>query len=319
MKKLLCIVTVFTLVAVCILCTACGPVKQAEIYDFTKGYFEGNEQASSVTINLDDYVSARGKSVTYCASSANTDVASVELDGSKLTVTMLKGEGESVISVEVNSRGRKAVSLSFTVTATQYKRVACIGDSLTYGHSWHNQSYPVYLQELLGDGVDVQNFGVNGSAVTNRSDNTYKLKYDTLPEYSNSLRYDADIVVIMLGSNDGWDWTGAESTFVEEYEKLIESYFDRGAQQVILLTSPPALEGNFFNIPNDVIVSQVYPKQQQVAELCGVPIIDVHKVFNAHQDMQSLYRLPVSSDGVHLSVAGAQLVANLVADFVVTL
>lgn len=192
----------------------------------------------------------------------------------------------------------------------KYTRVACVGDSLTYGHTWHDQSYPVYLQELLGDDVEVRNFGVNGSAVTNRSESTYTLKYDTLQEYTDSINFAPEVVVIMLGTNDGYNWTGSKPTFVEEYKKLIDSYFEAGAEQVVLLTSPPTLDGNAFNLPNGVIRDEVCPRQREVAAEYGLPLVDVRKAFEAQEDMESLFR---PGDGVHFSVKGAKFVAEIVA------
>ena len=80
-------------------------------------------------------------------------------------------------------------------------KVACIGDSITYGHgikNWPKNNYPVLLQELLGDGYHVQSFGVSGRAVQDNSDQPYR----ALPHYEESLAYDADYVVFMMGSND---------------------------------------------------------------------------------------------------------------------
>ncbi|MBQ0024637.1 MAG: hypothetical protein KBT00_02795, partial [Bacteroidales bacterium] len=45
-------------------------------------------------------------------------------------------------------------------------KVACIGDSVTYGYGLENRdndSYPAQLQKLLGNGYDVRNFGHNGA------------------------------------------------------------------------------------------------------------------------------------------------------------
>ena len=52
-------------------------------------------------------------------------------------------------------------------------KVACIGDSITYGHgikNWPKNNYPAILQQLLGDGYHVQNFGVSGQEVQDNSD-----------------------------------------------------------------------------------------------------------------------------------------------------
>ena len=81
-------------------------------------------------------------------------------------------------------------------------------------------------------GSEVQNFGVNGAAVTNRSDPSFKLKYDTLDEYRQSLAFSPDIVLVMLGSNDGYAWQGSEATYAAEYEKLVDAYKENGAKEV---------------------------------------------------------------------------------------
>ena len=47
---------------------------------------------------------------------------------------------------------------------TSKLKIACVGDSLTYGYGATEEiySYPVYLQEMLGYGYAVRNFGVDG-------------------------------------------------------------------------------------------------------------------------------------------------------------
>lgn len=320
LKKITTLTLLFiTFVATCALVVACQTTKATQIgtiEDITKGYFAGNGDASSVTINLDDYVNANGSAVTYSAKSDNEDVATVFVQGSELTATLEGAEGKATITVAVFSDGKKSFSIDFTLTANVYRRVACIGDSLTYGHSWHNQSYPVYLQEFLGDEIEVRNFGVNGSAVTNRNESNYKLKYDTLQEYADSLEFQPDVVVIMLGSNDGFNWTGSAPTFEEEYAKLINSYLDNGVKQIVMLTSPPTLDKNAFNISNDVLKAEVCPRQRAIAEQFGLPLVDARQAFEALSSYDNLFR---PGDGVHFSVEGAQFVAQLVADMLITL
>lgn len=316
MKKILCFVAVCILLVTFSACSSNNAKQIGEIDDITKGYFVGLESESNVEINLDDYVAANGTTVTYAAESDNEDIATAYVQGSTLTATLKGAEGTAFITISVYSNGKKAFLLSFALTANKYEKVACIGDSLTYGHTWHNQSYPVYLQETLGDGVEVQNFGVNGSAVTDRNESNYKLKYDTLQEYRSSLAFEPDVVVIMLGSNDGYNWTGSEPTFEEEYAKLINSYVDNGAKQVVLLTSPPTMESNAFNISDEIIKTQVCPHQREIANQFGLPLVEIREAFDARDDVASLFR---PGDGVHFSVEGAQFVAQLVADTLIRL
>lgn len=47
------------------------------------------------------------------------------------------------------------------------KKIACIGDSITWGFTLLNpwkQSYPALLQERLGTEYEVRNFGYNDAA-----------------------------------------------------------------------------------------------------------------------------------------------------------
>lgn len=44
-------------------------------------------------------------------------------------------------------------------------RVACVGDSITYGHgvgNWPKNNYPAVLSALLGGGLSCQEFWVSG-------------------------------------------------------------------------------------------------------------------------------------------------------------
>ena len=89
-------------------------------------------------------------------------------------------------------------------------KVACVGDSTTYGHgisNWPKNNYPTVLQNLLGDGYHVNNYGVSSFAVQESADRSYR----TLPHYQECLNYDADYVVFMMGSNDSKpeNWKGA--------------------------------------------------------------------------------------------------------------
>ena len=47
-------------------------------------------------------------------------------------------------------------------------KIACAGDSTTYGHGisgWPQNNYPTVLQKLLGESYHVNNYGVSSFAV----------------------------------------------------------------------------------------------------------------------------------------------------------
>lgn len=88
-------------------------------------------------------------------------------------------------------------------------KIAFIGDSNTYGYGLSDpktQSYPAQLGKMLGSGYEVGNFGQSGSYAL-PADNQYNVKdaslcYKNTTVYRNSLKFNADVVVIMLGTND---------------------------------------------------------------------------------------------------------------------
>lgn len=289
------------------------PEKLADIADRTKGYF--GESHSSVSIPLSEYVNANGCEVTYEATSSDPTVASVKVENGVLTATLLKRKGSSDIRVSVKSGDTEAFTLGFTLTAKSYRDIACVGDSLTYGHAWPTEAYPVYLQQAMGNDFKIGNFGLNGASITGLNPTLY-IKYSEEQEYTDSIDFDADVVVLMLGTNDAKGWDEAADIFKEQYIDLIESYQEKNPDsKIILVTAPPTLENNKFGIPNDTIRDQVCPIQREVAEELGLPLIDLRQVMEDYEGgYGSLIRADAATDGVHLTVEGATLLAQLIQD-----
>src|SRR6185312_2684371 len=86
-------------------------------------------------------------------------------------------------------------------------KVACIGNSVTYGYGLQNRkqdNYPAKLQGLLGNKFEVKNYGHSGATLLKRGHNPY---YKT-PEFSSVLAFKPNIVIIHLGLNDTDPRTG---------------------------------------------------------------------------------------------------------------
>ena len=70
--------------------------------------------------------------------------------------------------------GLLAVSfLQLSSGAEKGVKVACVGDSITYGAGIKDRkknSYPAQLQSLLGEGYQVRNFGNSGSTLLKKGD-----------------------------------------------------------------------------------------------------------------------------------------------------
>lgn len=185
-------------------------------------------------------------------------------------------------------------------------KVACVGDSITYGHGikdWENNNYPVVLQGLLGDEYHVRSFGVSGRAVQDDSDQPYT----ALEFYDQSLEYDADIVVFMMGSNDSKpeNWHG-EDAYREALCSLLDSYGDAR----IILCTPPAC---FFvdDEPGTTTSHDLQPAvAEEIAQIVrdvaaerGYVLVDIYELTAANQQW-------FEADGVHPNNEGAAAIAN---------
>ncbi len=63
--------------------------------------------------------------------------------------------------------------LSTVPLLTAKTKIACVGDSITFGSGIPNReklSYPAQLSALLGDDYEVRNFGVSGATMLENGD-----------------------------------------------------------------------------------------------------------------------------------------------------
>lgn len=107
-------------------------------------------------------------------------------------------------------------------------RIACVGDSITYGActtSPSNYSYPHRLQQLLGPEYEVVNLGVSGACMQRNAN----FSYWTTSKFQTFISERWDVVIVMLGTNDAkdnssggpdnWPHTCTTGTFTTEGHK----------------------------------------------------------------------------------------------------
>ncbi|RDC57917.1 sialate O-acetylesterase [Pedobacter chinensis] len=109
-------------------------------------------------------------------------------------------------------------------SAAQPLKIACIGNSVTFGYGLTNpsQSYPSVLQNLLGEKYVVRNFGFSGATLLKNGHNPY---YKT-KAFSEALNFTPDIAIIDLGLNDTdpRNWPNYRDDFEADYAWLIDSF-----------------------------------------------------------------------------------------------
>lgn len=122
--------------------------------------------------------------------------------------------------------GILSIFLAFALMGqAQRIKVACVGNSVTYGYGIENREtncYPAQLQQMLGDAYEVENFGHSGATLLNKG---YR-PYTQQEAYQKALRFAGDYVIIHLGLNDTDPraWPNYRDDFVRDYLSLIESF-----------------------------------------------------------------------------------------------
>ena len=211
-----------------------------------------------------------------------------------------------------------AVSSAMVASAFAAGKVACVGNSITYGYgieSWPDQtSYPHHLQGMLrGDAPSdtVENFGVSGLTVRKDDQASYWKGYRFAP----AIEFAADTVIIELGTNDSKAYTSwntpeqdaaVDSAITADFEALIDTFQVKSKPHVFICLAP-YVNNVEWNILDTSVVKRVNPAILQAGLEKGVNVIDLHSRFSALEN-PSWYL----EDMVHPSVEGAKHLAEIV-------
>jgi lysophospholipase L1-like esterase len=171
-------------------------------------------------------------------------------------------------------------------------RVACVGDSIT-----SDTKYTDDLSSMLGESYTVENFGVGRTTVSLQ----FNKPYMNQPAFQEAQRFNPDIVVIMLGTNDAYLSQEQRNNFVNDYKTLINSFYSLPSNPKVYIVVPPPVFNNTMGLPAEVLDNDVIPLVNQTATDLGLPTIDVHTpLLDNPEDFQ---------DGVHPNIGGSQVIA----------
>lgn len=204
--------------------------------------------------------------------------------------------------------------LSVVVVAKPTK-VACVGNSITFGSGVVNpskNSYPAQLGYALGTDYEVSNFGV--SATTLMSGGNYP--YVSTPQYKTSLEYNPDIVLIKLGTNDSktFNRDKIKDNYKRDYQTLIDSYKALSSKPRIILIKPVpcfVAEGDFAGA-NKVYESLIIPAINELAYENQLEVVDMYHA------LDNKWNETLMPDKLHPSSLGATIMAQRIAEQVLT-
>lgn len=201
----------------------------------------------------------------------------------------------------------ETVPLKAKQTVPQIQKVACVGNSITYGAGVENRQqncYPAVLGRMLGPRYDVRNFGRSGATLLSRGHNPY-IKTE---EYAAALAFAPDIAVIHLGINDTdpRNWPNYRDSFIPDYAALIDSFRKANpkCRVYICLMTPISHRHSRFKSGTRLWHSQIQDAIRIVAKSQDTPLIDLHS---------ALYGRPeLIPDTVHPNAEGAEILAQTI-------
>lgn len=203
-----------------------------------------------------------------------------------------------------------ALCLSASQIYAQTKfRIACVGNSITYGSGLKDrlkESYPARLQALLGSKYEVLNFGVSGATMLKKGSKPY---WNT-PEYQQVMNSAPDLVFIKLGTNDSKQVNRAEMPgFEADYKEMIRAFKGLNTKpRVVLLLPIKAFSETKFGISGSYLKESMIPLIQKIAYEEQLEILDLYSLF---ADKEALL-----ADKIHPDATGDNFIALRLESFI---
>lgn len=198
----------------------------------------------------------------------------------------------------------------FNAVAQQTKvRVACIGNSITYGWGLPNRtqnSYPAVLQDKLGAGYEVKNFGHSGATLLSKGHNPYV----ATAAYREMLSFKPDIAIIELGLNDTdpRNFPHYRDEFLPDFHRLLDTIQRCNAfTKIFICKMTPVFTGHqrFMSSTHEwykILQEQI----AQVAQTRNITIIDLNEALHNRPDLFT------DAATIHPGQRGAYLIGQIV-------
>ncbi len=188
-------------------------------------------------------------------------------------------------------------------------RIACVGNSITYGARIENRetnSYPAQLGAMLGSNYEVGNFGVSGTTLLQKGNAPYR----KTTAYQKALDFQPDWVFIKLGTNDTKPANRIFlNEYVQDYKDLIASFRQLPSHpRVVLLLPVPVFSTDTTGITARVVSEKLLPMVRQIAYETDCEVINLFNLL-----INSPELVP---DKVHPNAAGATVIAKRIYELV---
>lgn len=208
------------------------------------------------------------------------------------------------------------------------KKIVCLGDSITAAtnledlEDYQQYSYPAYLKEFLGAG-SVENLGIGGSSIGRYWENAFVDRYKDIPQ-------DADIILVMGGTNDGFCVSQEEfgtmeereeRTFIGDLDELMRGLKENYPEAEIIFVTPlPNVLHDMLRKERDYLLPQsmIANAMKTLGEEYEIPVIDLYgsNLLDSHDAAVIYNYMP---DGVHCNQQGYKVLAGKIAAELISL
>ncbi len=199
-------------------------------------------------------------------------------------------------------------------------KVACVGDSITYGARLDDRdehSYPAQLQVLLGEDYSAENFGVGSCTLIRKGRPTVWNEFPKIKEAN------PDVIIISLGTNDTcgmgtcgdrkcWEY---KDEFEGDYRDLIDELSQLPSRPQIFICAPSPMVLDTPGLDSERVAGLMARKGRlqeliaminKVAKEKNVQFIDLNKPLDNRPELFT------EGDGVHPNKEGYRAIAELV-------
>ncbi|MEM9351858.1 MAG: GDSL-type esterase/lipase family protein [Planctomycetota bacterium] len=181
-------------------------------------------------------------------------------------------------------------------------RIACVGDSTTFGFGLENrreEAYPSVLQTLAGDAARVRNYGYSGATAARDGNEPY---WQTTA-FGDATRYQPELVILLLGVNDAQHANRHTlDRFEADYRDLVAHFHGLVSKPAVLVGLPAPAFGPEDALDLRTLDEFIRPTVEQIAAETREVSIDFYTPLADRPD-----RFP---DGVHPDAAGTRRLAE---------
>ncbi len=197
-------------------------------------------------------------------------------------------------------------------------RIACLGDSITYGAriaDREHSSYPGWLNDFLGQPCEVRNFGVGGATLLSAADRPYT----ETKAFREALAWQPEIAFVILGTNDTCEnerrhnWRHADN-LAADAAKLVKQLQAARKDMRIVLCSPTPMFANKRGLKPDRKADLEVRGKRLAACALAMQRVARETEHVEYLELRNTLSANHVSDGVHPTAFGAERIARRIAE-----